>query len=122
MSTTIPTRDVIRTRSSTRSSSRAHTPAYRLTRRGRLVLLALAVTVVLAAMVAIAGGSVATSTEGGDVPTETVLVAPGDTLWEIASDAVDGGDVRGMMTRIEQLNGLVDGQVDAGERIFVPVD
>jgi len=110
MSTTIPTHGV------------APTPTYRLTRRGRFVLLALALLTVMAAMVAIAGGSVATTTEGGDVPTETVLVTPGDTLWEIASEAVDGGDVRAMMTRIEQLNGLEDGQVDAGERIFVPVD
>ena len=98
------------------------TPHYRLTRRGRLVVLALSVLVALAAMVVIAGGSVATSTEGADVPTETVLVSPGDTLWALASDAAGDGDVRDMMTRIERLNGLEGGQVAAGEKIFVPLD
>lgn len=95
-------------------------PTYRLTRRGRAVVLVLTLLAVLAVGVAFASGSVATSEQGAAIPTEVVVVAPGDTLWDIAAAASDGGDVRNMMDRIEQLNALDSVMLAAGDRILVP--
>ena len=92
----------------------------RLTRRGRLVVLALALLAVLAAGIVIASGSVATDEPGTPVPTRVVMVGTGDTLWDIAADAADDGDVRAMIDRIERLNALDTGMVSAGQELLVP--
>lgn len=105
---------------STLTIDRPHTPSYRLTRRGRLVVLALSLLVVLAIGVVLAAGAVGTAESGTPEPTETVMVGTGDTLWGIASDAADGGDVREMVERIKRLNALDTGLVTAGQRLRVP--
>ncbi|WP_225754136.1 LysM peptidoglycan-binding domain-containing protein [Actinotalea sp. Marseille-Q4924] len=93
--------------------------ALRLTRRGRaaVVLLAggLAAGGVLSAQAAAAGGP------GGAVPVTAYVVEPGDTVWEIAEAvARPGQDVRDVVARIEDLNGLEGGQIHAGQRVVVP--
>ena len=97
----------------------------RLTRRGRLVVLALALLVVLAVGLQVAASSTATQRPGAPEPTHTVTVHTGDTLWDIASDAAaqqgSDGDVRAMMERIERLNALDSPALTAGQRIRVPV-
>ena len=50
------------------------------------------------------------------------MVGSGDTLWDIAADLADDGDVRAMVDRIEQLNALDSGMVVAGQRLRVPLD
>ncbi|MBS43037.1 MAG: hypothetical protein CMH83_07765 [Nocardioides sp.] len=95
---------------------------YRLTRRGRLVVFALALLAVMAVGLLLAGGSAA-SPEAE--PTTTVVVAPGETLWGIAGDlAAERGDadVRSMMERLEKLNGLESSMLMAGQRLEVPLD
>jgi LysM repeat protein len=94
----------------------------RLTRRGRLVVLLLTLGVVLTAALLLSGRSTATSESGRSVPTEKVLVEPGQTLWGIAADVADDGDVRAMVDRIEQLNALDDSMLYAGQVLFVPAD
>lgn len=94
----------------------------RLTRRGRLVVFLLALTAVLAVGVLLASGSVATGEKGTPVPTRTVMVGSGDTLWAIAAEIADDGDVRGMIHEIEQLNALESGMVTAGQQLQVPVE
>ncbi|MFC7492747.1 MULTISPECIES: LysM peptidoglycan-binding domain-containing protein [unclassified Nocardioides] len=94
----------------------------RLTRRGRAVVVLLALVAVLAVGVALAGGSVATRDSGTPEPTAVVQVGPGDTLWEIASAAATDGDVRSMIERIEKLNALDSGMLVAGQRLLVPVE
>ena len=93
----------------------------RLTRRGRLVVLALAMLVALGLGLALAAGSVATEEPGTPEPTRVVMVGAGDTLWGIAADLADDGDVRAMIDRIERLNALDSGMVVAGQRLRVPV-
>ncbi|MBB3041459.1 LysM peptidoglycan-binding domain-containing protein [Nocardioides soli] len=93
----------------------------RLTRRGRVVVVVLALFAVLALGVVVAGGSVATRDSGAPEPTAVVQVGPGDTLWEIASVAAGDGDVRSMIDRIEKLNALDSGMLVAGQRLLVPV-
>jgi Tfp pilus assembly protein FimV len=94
----------------------------RLTRRGRLVVLTLALLAVLAAGIVIASGSVATDQPGTPEPTRVVMVGSGDTLWDIAADAAPDGDVRAMIDRIERLNALDTGMVSAGQKLLVPTD
>jgi LysM repeat protein len=94
----------------------------RLTRRGRFVVLLLAIGVVLTAALLLSGRSTATSESGRSVPTEKVLVEPGQTLWGIAAEVADDGDVRAMVDRIEQLNALDDSMLYAGQVLFVPAD
>ena len=93
----------------------------RLTRRGRFVVLALAMLVALGLGLALAAGSVATEEPGTPEPTRVVMVGAGDTLWGIAADLADDGDVRAMIDRIERLNALDSGMVVAGQRLRVPV-
>lgn len=93
----------------------------RLTRRGRVVVLALALLVVLGLGLMLAAGSVATDEPGTPEPTRVVMVGTGDTLWDIAAGLADDGDVRGMVDHIERLNALDTGMVVAGQRLRVPV-
>jgi hypothetical protein len=91
----------------------------RLTRRGRLAVLLAALAVTLGVGLWLASGSVA-SQEAGVVQVEVVTVEPGETLWDIASDATDG-DVRAMMQRISDLNTLDSSMLYAGQELRVPL-
>lgn len=93
----------------------------RLTRRGRLVVFLLALGLVLGAGLFIAAGSVATEKAGTPEPTRVVMVGTGDTLWGIAADLAEDGDVRAMMREIERLNALDSAVLGAGQRLVVPV-
>lgn len=59
----------------------------------------------------------------GPVPAaaQTVTVAPGDTLWGIASRRYPNADVRQKVFEIEQLNDLSGPAIVAGQRLRVPV-
>jgi len=102
-----------------RAARPARPGSVRLTRRGRLVVLTLAVLTILAIGFVLAGGSVATDESGTPVPTRVVMVGSGDTLWDIAAGLTDG-DVRAMVDRIQRLNALDTGMVTAGQRLLVP--
>lgn len=94
----------------------------RLTRRGRVVVFLFAFAVVAALAVAIAAGSAATREDGGAPAVDVVTVAPGETLWDIASDvaAARGGNVRGAMADIQDLNTLDGSMVYAGQQLRIP--
>jgi hypothetical protein len=93
----------------------------RLTRRGRLVVFLTSLFLALAVAFMLAGGAVGTDEPGEQIPTEIVKVAPGDTLWGIASDVATDGDVRSMMKQIERLNALESAGLQAGQKLRVPV-
>jgi hypothetical protein len=95
-------------------------PQLRLTRRGRLVVFALGLLVVLALGVAWGSGSVATDERGADA-TLTVQVEPGDTLYDLAARVTTDGDVNAMVEEIEDLNHLESSMVYAGQKLRVPV-
>jgi hypothetical protein len=94
----------------------------RLTRRGRLVVTVLFLGLMLAALTVFGATSAATGEAGEPVPTRTVLVDEGDTLWMIASEVAAPGEVREMVHRIEELNALSGAGVYVGQRIAVPVE
>lgn len=93
------------------------TSTLRLTRRGRVVVFAGAMLLVLTAFLLLSSGSVATDTPEA---TEVVMVGTGDTLWDIASELADNGDVVEMMAHIKDLNHLDSGELMAGQRLRVP--
>jgi nucleoid-associated protein YgaU len=92
----------------------------RLTRRARrlLAVLATAVAVLLAAWV----GSVV---GGGDgelvlVSDSSVVVQQGDTLWSIARAIAGDQDVRLVVDRIQELNGLDGSDLQPGQVLRLP--
>ncbi|MBM0124159.1 LysM peptidoglycan-binding domain-containing protein [Pimelobacter simplex] len=94
----------------------------RLTRRGRAVVFLLALAAVALAAIWLAAGSAATRADGGTPQVQLVTVGPGDTLWDIASDAAatSGDDVRDTMETIQQLNTLDGSLVYVGQELRVP--
>ena len=93
----------------------------RLTRRGRVVVVMAALAIAFAIGVFVTtAGSVATQRPGTAEPTKIVQVGTGDTLWGIASQLDDDGDVRSMMEEIKQLNALDSADLQAGQRLVVP--
>jgi hypothetical protein len=94
----------------------------RLTRRGRLVVTFLFLGLMLVALTVFGATSAATGEAGEPVPTRTVLVDEGDTLWVIASEVAAPGEVREMVHRIEELNALAGAGLQVGQRIAVPLE
>ena len=95
----------------------------RLTQRGRLVVVAVALLIAFAIGVFVtAAGSVATLEPGTPEATRLVQVGSGETLWGIASELAENGEVRAMMQRIERLNALDTTVLQAGQRLVVPAE
>ncbi len=96
-------------------------PTVRLTRRGRAVLVLAMLVLLLVALTVFGPHSAATGEKGTPVPTRTVEVGEGDTLWGIAADAAKPGETRAMVHRIEELNALPGPELTVGQEIAVPV-
>lgn len=88
--------------------------------RARWALLAAAAAALLT--VGYAREAASSPLVGGASPAapQTVTVASGDTLWDIASSRYPGADVRQKVFEIEQLNGLSGPTIEAGQRLRVP--
>ncbi len=97
-----------------------HRGEVRLTRLGRLVLLITLVAVALAVLTLV--GSPAESTDATHHPSAvTVVVEPGQTLWDIANEVAPGEDPRIVVSEILDLNALTDaGSIRAGQPLYVP--
>jgi len=96
-------------------------PSGVLNRRGRLArtFVVLSLTVVMAAGFASQSG--AGQVEASTAPSyEIVVVAPGETLWSVAA-AYASGDVQGMVNDIREANNLTGFDLQAGQRLRVPV-
>jgi LysM repeat protein len=96
-------------------------PSGSLTRRGRLArtLFVLSLSVVLVAGFASRSG--ANQVASSSAPTfTTVVVAPGETLWSVAA-AYATGDVRGMVSDIREANNLKGFDLQAGQKLRVPL-
>jgi LysM repeat protein len=93
----------------------------RLTRRGQVVVVLLMLGLLLTAFTVFGARSAATGEAGTPVPTRTVEVGHGDTLWDIAADVAQPGQTREMVLRIEKLNALSGPTLAEGQRLAVPV-
>lgn len=89
----------------------------RLTRRGRLVMLAF-----LVMLAGLAAALAAPASEAADPPgaAQVAVVQPGDTLWSIAERHRPGGDRFATIEEIRRLNRLPDYTVHAGQRLELP--
>jgi LysM repeat protein len=110
----------VRPRETTRPQPPA-APAFRLTRRGRLVAVLLLAVVIFGALTVLGSRSAATGESGVPEHTRTVEVGPGDTLWGIATEVAAPGEVGETVLRIERLNSLSGPALVVGQEIAVPV-
>jgi hypothetical protein len=94
--------------------------AVRLTRRGRLVVVFAFLSLAVALMIPMAGLATASLTGGTPEPVRVIEVGPGDTLYAIASELAEPGEIREMVHRIQELNSLPGAQIDEGQKLAVP--
>lgn len=112
---------IVTTRAAAATGTAQVREGVRLTARGRIVgglLGAVVLSVIL-------GVGHLPASHAGDRPTTvpkaaTVVVQPGETLWQIATRVAPGADPRTTVHRIEELNGLTTARVSAGQRLYVP--
>ena len=95
----------------------------RLNRRGRLArtFVVLSLAIVLGSVVSAkagAGTDVAPAAAGSFI---TVTVAPGDTVWSLATRLADGGDVRSLVSEIISVNSLASVDVATGQKLRIPL-
>ncbi|GEM_PF-361973 len=114
---------------SARAGRRARPATVRLTRRGRLVLgaLAAAAAVTAAALWLALGGPARASGSGvtgsgarGGGSMARVVVRPGDSLWGIAGRVDPSADPRVITAEIVADNGLAGTAIRAGQVLWVP--
>lgn len=95
-----------------------------LTRAQEVALVGCAALVVLALVLAssVADTLLATGVSDrlSELPTSTVVVGRGDTLWEIAEKSAPGEDARAVVAWIQEANGLEGGLLVPGQELVVP--
>ena len=114
-------------RAADRAPSRLRdTPAVplRLTRRGRLVVAALAA--LLVTVISLLAANAAQATNHALPPGAArqnlvqVVVGPGQSLWSVAESTDPDQDTRAVVQQIVDLNGLSSDVVFAGQQLWVP--
>jgi hypothetical protein len=102
-------------------SFRVQKQPIRLTRRGRRVIALLAIIPIALTFLLIGmRGAVATD---GTVQSETqsVVVKPGQSLWDVAVAVSPNTDPRETIWVIQQLNSMKTSEVLAGQALIVPI-
>lgn len=101
----------------------AGSPGWRLTRRGRVLLLGVLTVLLTAALVgwgAARSGLASTGSADGD--RATVIVVEGDTVWSIAAHVAPHADRRTVVRQIIAANHLHGPHIEPGQRLVVPAD
>ena len=95
----------------------------RLNRRGRLArtFVVLSLAVVMASVFGFQAGAGTADSVGAPTSFIEVTVAPGDTLWSLATRLADGGDVRSLVDEIESVNSLASAELQAGQKVRIPL-
>ena len=94
--------------------------AVRITRRGRIVLVLAFASLALGLMTAFGGWATASLSGGTPEPVRVIEVAPGQTLYGIAAELAQPGEIRAMVHRIQELNSLPGAQISEGQKLAVP--
>jgi len=96
----------------------------RLTRRGRVVVAAVAALLITLLSLLATGSAQATShslpPRVADRNLTQVVVQPGQSLWSVAENADPNADPRQVMQQIIELNGLTGDVIMTGQRLWVP--
>ena len=105
----------------------------RLNRRGRLArtFVVLSLAVVMASLFGLqAGANTSEPVNATNSYTEVsytevsyieVTAAPGDTLWSLATRMAEGGDVRALVDEIATVNSLATAELQAGQKVRIPL-
>jgi hypothetical protein len=99
--------------------ARGARPRLRLTRRGRLVLVALFLLTVGGLAAVLSPASRAADPAG---PPPIAVVQPGDTLWSVAARHRPDDAPFEVIAQIRRLNQLDDFTVYAGQKLILPAD
>lgn len=92
----------------------------RLTRRGRLAVVVASLGLAVGGVVALSGPADSTGT-AHHAAAHQVVVAPGETLWDIAQRIAPEHDTQDVIDDIVGLNSLASaGDIRAGQPLFVP--
>jgi len=91
----------------------------RMTRRGRLVVTLLLAAVAFAGLALVRVPGIAGTTTTHPL-TRAVTVQPGESLWTIAEQVAPGVDPRLTVARLEEVNNLPGGLVQAGQLLVIP--
>jgi hypothetical protein len=92
----------------------------RLTRRGRFVVLLLTVEAAFGGFTVLSDPAVSTA-EQNHPAAEKVIVEPGQSLWDIATQIAPGEDPRDVISEIVDMNSLESsGSIQAGQPLFIP--
>ncbi|OAA24740.1 LysM domain-containing protein [Frankia sp. EI5c] len=94
-------------------------PPLRLTRRGRVVVMALT-SAALAVVLSLALVTASQAFTGGQESYRTHLVRPGETLWEIALGANPDADTREVVRQLMSLNDLRTPALLPGQELRLP--
>jgi hypothetical protein len=98
--------------------------ALRLTRRGRVVVAAIAALLVTVVSLLAAGAAQATNhalpSGAARQNLVQVVVRPGQSLWSVAEGADPDQDTRAVIQQIVDLNALSGDVVFAGQQLWVP--
>jgi hypothetical protein len=100
-----------------------HPSGIALNRRGRLArtFVVLSLAVVLASVFGLKAGAGTAQPTGSPASFIEITVAPGDTLWSLAKRVGGGTDLRTLVDEIASVNSLSGANVEAGQRIRIPV-
>jgi LysM repeat protein len=105
------------------STSSTATPALRLTRRGRAVLVLLLAALLLAAISLGHQDTQAASVLGDGVAVtqlEQTTVQPGESLWSVAQRIAPDNDPREVVAQLRRLNDLESSQLQVGQHLLLP--
>jgi nucleoid-associated protein YgaU len=103
-----------------RPSTATGDPPLRLTRRGRLVVVLVVLALAYAGLTMVSAPAASTG-EVRHVRAQTVVVTPGETLWDIARSVAPESDPRDVVAEIVDLNSLTDpGAIRVGQPLDVP--
>ena len=96
----------------------------RLNRRGRLArtFVVLSLAIVLGSVVSAKAGAGTDVAPQAAVSFITVTVAPGDTVWSLATRLADGSDVRSLVSEIISVNSLASVDVATGQKLRIPLN
>lgn len=97
----------------------------RLTRRGRLTIVASLVLLLFGAFSLGRAGTTEASTGAStqaspQAQVEVVTVAPGETLWAVATRIAPGVDPRAVVDQIREINDLSSAELQVGQQLLLP--
>ena len=94
-----------------------------LNRRGRLArtCVVLSLAIVLGSLVSAKAGAGTDTNPHPATSFITVTVAPGETIWSLASHLSGGSDVRSLVSEIITVNSLSSVDLAAGQKLRIPL-